>query len=218
MSSLQATINAPYPNRIQLTSVQPLPLMSPGALGSFDPRRDVQVYVNGAVVAIQTFDLDLLNNRYLLYTGTNFNPNPNTLVQVTHAMPSPPFKYQSGNGAILPGFSIIADYSAASDTTAPTAVLTAFPSTANPSTPIQFFWNATNVDSVRITAGGLDTGIISTTGIGSYYFADGFAVTTSVLLTGYKNTISVCSSSTTVTIANLSAFGFGAAFGAAFGS
>jgi hypothetical protein len=211
-------VNLPYPNRIQLVASTALsyllPLSSAGALGSFDPRRDVSVYVDGARVTVRTFTFDAVNNRYLLYTDVPFNVQG--VVQVSHSMPSPPFIFLSGQ--TLPGFTVAAIYSANPDDLISSATLTAQPTNALAGAPIQLFWTSSNVDSVRIVGGGFDSGLISTTGFGSCIISAGLAATATLTLTGFNNSISVCSSMATVTIGNFQAIGFGVGFGASFAS
>ena len=67
---ITARTNGPYPNRIQLPLgdwIRPFVQPAPGTLGDFDPRRDLEVYVDGLPVAVQTFSYDSINNRYLLF-------------------------------------------------------------------------------------------------------------------------------------------------------
>jgi len=91
---MYAQTNQPYPNRIQLV-LAPLvgPFVQDGPLGAFDPRRDLQVYVDGVLQVIQTFSFDPVNNRYLLFLATAFNLQG--VIQVVHHCPSPPFSFQT---------------------------------------------------------------------------------------------------------------------------
>ena len=90
-----AQTNASFPNRIQLF-MSPFigPLMQDGPLGYFDPRRDLEVYVDGELLTVNTFSFDSDNNRYLLYMASQFNLAG--VVQLIHHMPSPPFQGQPG--------------------------------------------------------------------------------------------------------------------------
>jgi hypothetical protein len=93
--SITAIVNGPYPNRLQIAlggAVQG-PFVQDGPLGLFNPIRDLQVYVDGALLTIQTWTFDQANNRYLLYATTAFNLQG--LIQVVHHMPNPPFQYNS---------------------------------------------------------------------------------------------------------------------------
>jgi hypothetical protein len=83
--------NAPYPNRIQYILEHDFvgPFVQDGPLGNFDPRRDLEVYVDGSLTTIRSFTFDSSNNRYLLYTVNPFNLQG--IVQVIHRMPNPPF-------------------------------------------------------------------------------------------------------------------------------
>lgn len=87
---MQAITNAPYPNRIQiLCSPFVGPFIQNGPLGAFDPRRDVDVYVDGVLIPVHSFTFDVPNNRYLLYMVQSINVQG--VIQVIHHMPSPPF-------------------------------------------------------------------------------------------------------------------------------
>lgn len=89
---MRAETNAPYPDRIQLI-LDPYigPFTQDGPLGTFDPRRDLQVYVDGVLIPVRTFYYDRDNNRYLLYMDRVFNLSG--VIQLIHHMPDPPFKY-----------------------------------------------------------------------------------------------------------------------------
>jgi hypothetical protein len=91
---MYAQTNAPYPNRIALW-LSPFtgPFVQDGPLGSFDPRRDLQVYVDGTLTTIQSFSFDAVNNRYLLYCASAINLQG--VIQVIHHVPSPPFQFQT---------------------------------------------------------------------------------------------------------------------------
>lgn len=86
--------NGPYPNRIAIV-LAPFfgPLIQDGPLGAFDPRRDLEVYVDGVKQVIQTFAYDAANNRYLLYMNQAINLQGT--IQVVHHVPSPPFQFQT---------------------------------------------------------------------------------------------------------------------------
>ena len=88
-----AQTNAPYPNRIQLTLGDWIgPLIQPSSPPvEFDPTVDVEIYVDGLPVAVQTASYDAINNRYLLFMERNINLQG--VIQVIHHMPSPPFQY-----------------------------------------------------------------------------------------------------------------------------
>jgi hypothetical protein len=89
---MYAQTNAPFPNRIQIV-LDPYvgPFVQDGPLGSFDPRRDLEVWIDGVLTPVQTFAFDANNNRYLLYMATEINLQG--VIQVVHHMPSPPFQY-----------------------------------------------------------------------------------------------------------------------------
>ncbi len=82
--------NAPYPDRIQWILNDYLgPFIQDGPLGVFDPRRDLEVYVDGQLIPVRTFAFDTANNRYLLYMDIPFNLQG--VIQIVHHMPNPPF-------------------------------------------------------------------------------------------------------------------------------
>ena len=86
--------NSPYANRIQLVLAPFVgPFVQDGPLGAFDPRRDLEVYVDGVKQVIQTFSFDAPNNRYLLYMANAINLQGT--IQVVHHVPSPPFQFQT---------------------------------------------------------------------------------------------------------------------------
>ena len=87
---MQAITNAPYNDRIQILLTPVLgPFAQNGPLGDFDPRRDLEVYVDGERIPVRTFAFDANNNRYLLYMDKQFNLQG--VIQLVHHMPSPPF-------------------------------------------------------------------------------------------------------------------------------
>jgi hypothetical protein len=88
---MQVQTNQPYTNRVQLL-LTPFfgPFVQPGPLGDFDPRRDVEVYVDGVRQVVQTFSYDPVNNRYLLYMQNEINLQ-GTIQLVYHTV-SPPFQ------------------------------------------------------------------------------------------------------------------------------
>jgi hypothetical protein len=87
---MQIITNLPYPNRIQwVLENYTGPFSQDGPLGSFDPRRDLEVYVDGLLTPVHSFVFDTANNRYLLYMSRNINLQG--VIQVVHHMPNPPF-------------------------------------------------------------------------------------------------------------------------------
>lgn len=85
---LQAIVNEPYPNRIQLICGSWPPPWNNG-LRAFDPTIDLQVYVDGDVLPIVNFSYETNNNRYLLYSANPFNLQG--VIQVVYHIPLPPF-------------------------------------------------------------------------------------------------------------------------------
>ena len=107
---ITAEVNTPYPSRIQLwlgTLIGPL---TSTALGGFDPTRDLEVYVDGTRLRMQSGTFDSQMNRYVLFATTTFNLSG--VVQVIHHMPSSPFVGSTGT---LPGFALIATLSTLGD-------------------------------------------------------------------------------------------------------
>src|SRR5208282_5581223 len=103
MSKPQAVTNAPYTARVQL-QLTPAGLTGPlvqfgptgatgtgatGPLGAFDPRRDLEIYVDGSLIDVLTFSFDTDNNRYLMFADKAIDLQG--VIQVVHRMPSPPF-------------------------------------------------------------------------------------------------------------------------------
>ena len=164
-----AQINAPYPNRIQL-ELAPYtgPFTQSGPLGSFDPARDLQIFINGVLTSVQTSSFDGTNNRYLIYMSQAF-VQPQVVVQVIHHMVNPPF--EDANSISLRGFAIIAGYSTIADTPIPQIALSAIPTTVSDSnnviTPnsITLLWSTIDVAQIRITGtDGFDSGLLVTIG------------------------------------------------------
>lgn len=89
--------NQPYLNRIQwiLGSDYAGPFVQDGPLGLLDPRRDLEIYVDGVLTPVLSYTFDTANNRYLMYTERPFNLQG--VIQVVHHMPSPPFKFVSSS-------------------------------------------------------------------------------------------------------------------------
>ena len=79
-----------HADRIQIFCTPFLgPFTQIGPLGTFDPRRDLVVYVDGDLVPVRGFFFDSTQNRYLLFMDRTINVQG--VIQVVHHMPSPPF-------------------------------------------------------------------------------------------------------------------------------
>ncbi len=115
---MYAQTNLPYSNRIQLV-LTPFngPLTQNGPLGSFDPKRDLEIHVDGVLIPVQTAYFDTVNNRYLLFMLQTFNLQG--MIQVVHHMPSPPFTAMTSDSPPIPvmmsGFAILASFSTLGD-------------------------------------------------------------------------------------------------------
>lgn len=85
-----AETDGQFTDRIQLVLDPNIgPMVQQGPLGAFDPRRDLQIYVDGALIPVRTFTFDANGNRYLLFMDQQINLQG--VIQVVHHMPSPPF-------------------------------------------------------------------------------------------------------------------------------
>ena len=87
---MQAIVNDPIANRIQL-KCDPYagPFHQNGALEDFDPRRDLEVYIDGTRVAVRSYTFDSANNRYLIFVSQPILTT--AVVQIICHMPDPPF-------------------------------------------------------------------------------------------------------------------------------
>ena len=193
---MYAQTNSPYPNRIQLV-LAPFngPFIQNGPLGAFDPRRDLQVYVDGSLQPVQTFSFDAGNNRYLLFMASAINLQG--VIQIIHHVPSPPFESETSQQ--LPGFAIIASFVQQGDSSLPPqAQLYAVPFTTvsltvAPGQPVNLLWDTLNVAFVRITGNNgvdpsFDTGLVSTAGAGIYVASHGFTQSIVLVLQAYDQT------------------------------
>jgi hypothetical protein len=189
---MYAQTNQPYPNRIQIVLAPFVgPLVQDGPLGSFDPRRDLQVYVDGTPTTVQTFSFDAANDRYLLFTASTFDLQG--VIQIVHHVPSPPFQASASPSLQVPGFAITASFSQqGDDTLPPQAQLFAVPSTTTPNQPIDLLWDTLNVAFIRVTGNigspPFNTGLIPTSGSGIYVVGSGFAETVTLTLQAYDAT------------------------------
>jgi hypothetical protein len=115
----------------------------------------------------------------------------------------------------VPAFAMIASFSSAGDTFPTTANLYFVPPVTQANQPLTINWTTTNVYSIRLTATGLDSGVITTLGSGSYPFSVGFPATTVVTLSGFDI---IGNPIITVTAPALVTGGFGLNFGSVFTS
>jgi len=126
MSKPQVETNAPYTARVQLL-LTPAGLTGPlvqfgptggagatGPLGTFDPRRDLEIYVDGSLINVLTFSFDTDNNRYLMFANNSINLQG--VIQVVHRMPSPPF-VDNTLVSTVSGFAVRATFSTSGDPT-----------------------------------------------------------------------------------------------------
>jgi hypothetical protein len=105
---LNAATTGTYPNRIVIQCVPLTGPFSSAVTGSFDPTKDVKVYVDGEGLNITSYIFDSVNNRYLLFADKTFNLQG--IVQVIHHMPNPPFTDSSSPPNTLGGFALTAIY------------------------------------------------------------------------------------------------------------
>jgi hypothetical protein len=97
----------------------------------------------------------------------------------------------SGSVAYLPSFALIGNYSTSGDgSLPPTASSAAVPNTTTSGTPIFIVWSSSNIIQVRITGNNtidpaVDSGLINTTGSGSYEISAGFTHTISLTFNAY---------------------------------
>jgi hypothetical protein len=181
---MQATINAAYPNRIQLQlGTLTGPLVST-ALGPFNPQRDLEVYVNGAVATMVSFRFDAANNQYLMFLGQVFDPA--SLVQVIHHIPDPPF---TAGGAPLPGFALIATLTTGLDMVASNVMVSVPPGIVQHQ-PVAFTWSAAGAAQIRITTTtGYDSGLLAALSSAGVVYTSGFSSsgTYSATITAYNS-------------------------------
>ena len=104
-----AWTNGPFINRVALYGLPLLVPYSQPSLGGFDPRRDLQIYVNGQLMTVTNFTVDVTNDRYLIYTSKTFDLQG--IIQVVHLLPSPPFLDSSISPQTVKSFALIANYS-----------------------------------------------------------------------------------------------------------
>jgi hypothetical protein len=90
--AITATVNRPYPTRVQLhLGTLTGPLLNP-RFGEFDPRRDIRIYNGGRLMTVDSFTFDPAGNRYLIFLtkGLNFD----VVTQVVHHVPNPPLEVE----------------------------------------------------------------------------------------------------------------------------
>lgn len=102
--AITATVNRPYPTRVQLhLGTLTGPLLNP-KFGEFDPRRDLRIYNGGRLMTVDSFTFDPVANRYLIFLTKDLDFD--VVTQVIHHVPTPPlevegnpelFLIQSGN-------------------------------------------------------------------------------------------------------------------------
>ena len=88
--AITAVVNRPYPNRVQIRlGTLPGPLLH-AIHGSFDPRRDVDIYNDGKKMSADSFTWDPKGNRYLVFLTEALDFD--AVTQVVHHVPNPPFE------------------------------------------------------------------------------------------------------------------------------
>jgi len=151
---ISAVVNGNYSTRIQLQLGSLTGPLSSSALGAFDPRRDLDIYVDGAPMKILSFTFVVASNQYFMFTAHSFSPT--AIVQVIHHMPVGPFTASNGS---VPGFALIASVATGFDTLTPAIGISTAPTLTNQTVPV--IWSAAAVPQVRIvcSAAGFDTGV-----------------------------------------------------------
>jgi hypothetical protein len=205
---IYAQTNAPYPNRVQIVLSPYIgPISQGGPFGTFDPRRDLQVYVDGQLQVVQNFAFDAANNRYLLYTANAINLQG--VIQVVYAPPNPAFQSTAlgwgvswgsswgGSTAVryVPGFALRASYSTQGDSgLLPQLALIASPTVSAPGGPVTLVWQTANVAQILIAGNnGVDPAFrFPATGLhsgasGVYTYTVGFTDSIVLTMSGYDS-------------------------------
>jgi len=191
---VEAITNGPFTNRIQLI-VDPFfgPFIQPGSPPvDFDPRVDLDVYVDGVLIPVQTFNYDALNNRYLLYMERAFDLSG--FIQIISHVPNPPF--MSGSGTFLPGDSGSGFSPAIFPAAATTTSFISHPTSGSFGETASF--TASVVGQVQVMNTSLhsagnnylvgDTGYLNAGNHGAFYKIDSVAVLSSVSLKDSSST------------------------------
>jgi len=167
---MQAIVNPAYPNRIQLQLGALIGPFVSTALGTFDPRRDLEVYVGGMPTALVAFRFDASGNRYLMFTGQVFDTT--SVVQAVHHIPAPPFKA----GAVpVPGFALIASVNTGFDVVPNTLNLSA-PAAILQNQPVAFTWSAVGAADIQITTTtGYSSGMLPALSSAGVVYTTGFS-------------------------------------------
>ena len=82
------------------------PLTQDGPLAGFDPRRDVEIYVDGVLVPVRTAFFNSVQNSYVLFMDRAIDVQG--IIQVMHHMPDPSFVDDSL--VVLASFALIASF------------------------------------------------------------------------------------------------------------
>jgi hypothetical protein len=89
---------------LNLSSVPYGPLAQAGPLADFDPRRDVEIYVDGVLVPIRTTFYNSAQDSYILLMDRAINVQG--VIQAVHHMPNPPFV--TATSTVFPSFAKVA--------------------------------------------------------------------------------------------------------------
>jgi Bacterial Ig-like domain (group 3) len=161
---LYAQTNQPYPNRIQLVLAPFVgPFVQDGPLGAFDPRRDLQVYVDGALTKVQSFSFDAVNNRYLLFMATTINLQG--VIQVIYHVSSPSFVSQS---SVIVSTSLVVSPNPVYATRPVVLTATVTSNIGTPTGTVQFYDGATPIGSPQTLVSGAASFTDSSLAIGTH--------------------------------------------------
>jgi hypothetical protein len=96
---------------LNLTSIPFGPLVQSGPLGDFDPRRDIEIYVDGDLVPVRTAFYNSAQDSYLLLMDRTINVQG--VIQAIYHITDPPFKTTAPSN--LPPFAKVASFVVTAD-------------------------------------------------------------------------------------------------------